>query len=456
MFARRDFLKIMATGSLAVGCQAFFPRAWGAAASSKYFAIKDIKRTTVKLPYRPAPERAMDRELPHWRWIEIFEVKLGSGKVGIGETLLHYTWGVTEDDDVKSAMGKNAVEIMWDDSIGAGLQMAIFDAVARTAEVPVHRLLGDQVHQTTPLSWWNIDTSVEDMASECRQAYKEGYLAYKTKGRPWFDLWKQVEAAVAVVPPEFKIDMDFNGTLLDARRGLPILLDLERHEHIDIYESPIPQVDVEGNRKITDATRVGVALHYGTPSPQVCVRERVCDGFVIGGGAQRTMARGLTCGQVDLPFWLQLVGSGITAAFSLHFGAVLSHARWPAVNCHQLYAANLLTQPIVVQKGRADVPDVPGLGYDLDRDVMEKYRVDKPKKRPDPPRLIMTTWPDGRRMYYGSGDAVGRVNFVLHTAIDGEIPYYERGVDTKLVPNDGSDEWQRLYLKAREKPFLVK
>ena len=154
MSSRRDFLKIVTTGAVAVGCPAFFPRVWGAASSSKYFAIKDIKRTTVKLPYRPAPKRAMSRELPHWRWAEVFEVKLGSGKVGIGETLLYYTWGVTDDDDVKRAMGKNAVDIMWDDSLGAGLQMAIFDAVARTAEVPVHRLLGDQVHQTTPLSWW--------------------------------------------------------------------------------------------------------------------------------------------------------------------------------------------------------------------------------------------------------------------------------------------------------------
>ena len=50
--------------------------------------------------------------------------------------------------------------------MGAGLQMALFDAVGRTAEVPAHALLGKKVHDTTPLSWWNIDTSAKDMAAE--------------------------------------------------------------------------------------------------------------------------------------------------------------------------------------------------------------------------------------------------------------------------------------------------
>ena len=68
--------------------------------------------------------------------------------------------------------------------------------------------------------------------------------------------------------------MDFNATLLDAERGLPICKEFEKYPQIDIYESPIPQEDVAGNREITEATRVNIALHYGTPEPEVCVREK--------------------------------------------------------------------------------------------------------------------------------------------------------------------------------------
>ena len=75
--------------------------------------------------------------------------------------------------------------------------------------------------------------------------------------------------------------MDFNDTLLDAQRAIPILQDLEKHPQVGIYESPIFQSDIEGNKAIRAATRVPVAMHYGNPQPLVALREDVCDGFVI-------------------------------------------------------------------------------------------------------------------------------------------------------------------------------
>ncbi|WP_232102540.1 mandelate racemase/muconate lactonizing enzyme family protein [Gimesia aquarii] len=421
--------------------------------AKKHLQIERIERTTVKVPFREVPARNMARELPHWAYTEIIEVHLKSGHVGFGETLLYYTWNATSDEAVQQAQGKNAAELMWDDELGAGLQMALFDAVAKAAEVPVHALLGKKINEQTPLSWWNIDTSVKDMALECAEAYKQGYMSYKTKGRPWFDVWAQVEEASKVVPANFKIDMDFNDTLLDAKRAIPILKDLAEFPQVDIFESPIFQTDIAGNKKLMAATDVNIAMHYGIPSPLIAIRENICDGFVIGHGASELMAAGAVAAMANKPFWLQLVGTGITAAFSLHFGGVLSHATWPAVNCHQLYKHNLLTEPIVVKDGFAKVPDKPGLGYELDRDLIEKLRVKKPSARPDPPRLIETTWKDGRKMYFGN---TGEVNFVLTAGQEGKVPFFERGVDTRLVPNDGSKEWKELYSKASQQPFLIK
>ena len=36
----------------------------------------------------------------------------------------------------------------------------------------------------------------------------------------------------------------------------------------------------------------------------------------------------------------------------------------------------------------------------------------------------------------------------------GQIPYYEEGADTKLVPDDGSKEWRELYQQARIAPVF--
>ncbi|MDP7019994.1 MAG: enolase C-terminal domain-like protein [Pirellulaceae bacterium] len=415
--------------------------------------VAKIDRVTVKVPYRPVPARNMARELPHWKYSEIFTVHLQSGHQGFGETLLYYTWGATGDRDVDRALGSNAVEIMWDDSLGAGLQMALFDAVARSADVPIHRLFGAQVHDRTPLSWWNIDTSAADMAAECKEAYRQGYMAYKTKGRPWFDIWKQLELSTREVPDDFRIDMDFNDTLLDAKRGLPILKDLEKHPQVDIYETPIPQSDIAGNVEIKNATRVNIAMHYGNPPAVEVIRSKCCDGFIIGGGATRMMSRGAVSAMADMPFWIQLVGTGITAAYSLHFGGALSHSTWPAVNCHQLYEHQLLKRPVKPEKGFVAVPKSAGLGFDIDWDAVERFRVDKPKSRPEPERLLEVSWPDGERLYIAN---TGRVNFVLDLGRRGEMPFYRRGADTRLVPNDGSDAWRKLYNQARQKPVSKK
>ena len=449
---RRRFLRAGLVGALSAG--------WGGsrlavpAPPVSDLTVRRIDRVTVKVPFRATPARNMARELPHWEYSEICTVHLASGHRGHGETLLYYTPAAVPDEAVAKATGQNAARLMWDDSLGTGLQMALFDGVARACDVPIHRLLGSQVYQETPLSWWNIDTTVEDMASECREAHRQGYLAYKTKGRPWFDIWAQMEAAVAGLPAEFKIDMDYNDTLLTAERGMAIIKDLAEFPQTDIYETPIPQRDIAGNQLIRKATRVKVAMHYGTPPATVAIREGVCDGFVIGGGASRVIRQAHVAAEADMPFWLQLVGTGITAAWSLHFGAILSHATWPAVNCHQLFAHDLLTQRIELTRGKAAIPSKPGLGYDVDWSAVDRFRVDKPKRRPDPPRLVETRWADGRSMYFNH---LAGVNFVVNPARQpGVVPYYERGVQTRLYTDDGSAQWRDRYERSRRGPLLEK
>jgi galactonate dehydratase len=262
-----------------------------------------------------------------------------------------------------------------------------------------------------------------------------------------------MDLAVMHVPNEFKIDMDFNDTLLSAELGMKIVKDLAAYPQTDIYESPIPQGDIPGNQAIRKATRVQLAMHYGKPEPKIAISEEVCDGFVIGGGATRLLQQANVAAMADMPFWLQLVGTGITAAFSLHFGGITTHSTWPAVNCHQLYKHQLLKTPIKLEKGVAKVPTSAGLGYDIDWDVVERFRIDKPKQRPSPPRLVEVSWKDGKKMYFNH---LAGVNFVLEPAMKpGNVPFYERGVRTKLLVDDGSARWRDLYERSRNGPLLI-
>jgi hypothetical protein len=95
---------------------------------------------------------------------------------------------------------------------------------------------------------------------------------------------------------------------------------------------------------------------------------------------------------------------------------------------------------------------VPGIGYALDEEALERFRVEQPSERPDPPRLVETAWPDGRKMYFASN---GKLNFMLTEGIKGSIPYYVPGVRTRQLPNDGGAVWRGLYDRARNGAFIT-
>lgn len=122
------------------------------------------------------------------------------------------------------------------------------------------------------------------------------------------------------------------------------------------------------------------------------------------------------------------------------------------MNCHQLYVHDLLKNSIQVVDRLATVPDTPGLGYELDRETVKRFRFEKPKERPNPDRLIEVSWPDGTKLYV----APAEVNSLIHLANRELIPYYKRGVTMKLLPDHGSAPWRRLYKEAKEVPVWAK
>jgi galactonate dehydratase len=107
----------------------------------------------------------------------------------------------------------------------------------------------------------------------------------------------------------------------------------------------------------------------------------------------------------------------------------------------------MLTEPIVLKDGHAVVPDRPGLGFEVNRDTVDKLKVEKPAARPEPERLIETTWADGRTMYTANN---GKVNFMLTAANEDRYPYFAAGANTRLVPNDQTPRWRDLYDRARK------
>lgn len=409
--------------------------------------IKDIEIIHLDVPFHEVPERAMARTHAGWHISEICRVTTDNGLVGYGETLPNYTWGRVTPAAMERAKGRNPFELMWDDSLGAGLQMALFDVAGKAAGVPVYRLLGKKVRDWCPISWWAIDMSPEDFAREAQDAVAQGYTSFKQKARPWWDVYEQARQTCAVIPQNFKLDYDFNGQLVNAATAVPILKELDKFPNMAIYESPIPQGDVEGNRRIRQQTRCAIAMHYGSPPIMTALREEVCDGFVIGGGASSVMRQAHQAQEANMPFWLQLVGTGWTTTLALHLGAVCPMAQWPAVTCLNMYADQLITDPIQIKGGYARVPESPGLSVEFSEASL-KWKVESSAKA-DIDALYAVVRDSGDKTWYRS--EYGEQGF-WNDFLRGNQPSFEHGVRLETWQNDGSQEWQELAERAKQAP----
>ena len=288
--------------------------------------VKSVERFVVNVPFTKRQEKITAREVYNWSILELCRVETDSGHVGWGETVIHYTWARVTDAAVERVVGQSPAALMHDDSLGAGLQMALYDVVGKILEVPVYQLLGSKVRDWVPISWWSIDASPRDWAAEARDAVKKGYTSFKLKPRPWWDIVEQVAAIDKVVPAGFKLDLDPNGTFQNAAAAIPIIKKLEAFDCVAMFETPIPQHDVLGNRQIRAAINRPVAMHFGQPPYITNVREGACDGYVLCAGRSALGKQATLSAEAQLPFWLQLVGNGLTTTWAAHLGAVFTHA----------------------------------------------------------------------------------------------------------------------------------
>ena len=412
--------------------------------------IVSVERILLWVPMVDRVCAEMERAGIHtWSEVEVIRVSTDRGASGWGETVQNYTWGRVDVDD--RVIGRSPFDLYWDDSLGAGLQMAILDLAGKLAGVPAHRLLGEQVRTHCPVSFWDHDMSPELYVVEAREAVRLGYTSLKIKARPWWDVYETIARISEATPPWFSIDVDWNNFLIDAPTALPVLTALESDfSKIKIFEGPISADDIDGNQRLRANLNTPIAHHY-EEARQGIVRTKGCDGYVIGGGISAISRAGNFSGAANMPFFLQMVGTGLTASLCLHLGAVLESARWPAVNVHELYEHNLLTSRIPVAGGYAAVPTTPGLGVEIDEGALDRYRVEKAQVNL-PRRVICYRRSSGLTVYFPTTSHPG--SSMWNYFVAGNQPAYEQGVVTKLIEDDGSVEFQQLYKKVSTCPFL--
>jgi hypothetical protein len=235
--------------------------------------------------------------------------------------------------------------------------------------------------------------------------------------------------------------------LLNVGNAAPVLSELDGYERVSIYESPIFHRDVAGYRQLRHKVRHPIAVHFGEPPFSTVVRSEMCDGFVISGGVSSILQKGILASAFEKPFWLQLVGTGLTTALALHLDAVLPLAQWPAVTCLNNYADDLLLEPLTMSGGYMKVPTGPGLGVQVDEEALVRYVMPPPHIISYPRQLLSVVWPSGRVVHYADMRDGCWPDFRA-----GNQPVQERGVRLEVRPDDGSRAFAELYERALRSP----
>ena len=126
--------------------------------------VKSVELIHLDVPFTNHTNQHMQYWLPHWRIVQLCKITLADGTVGWGETIPNYTWARVPDDIEDRIVGRAAGDLLWEDSLGAGVQQALFDAIGKALGTPAYRMLGTKVREWCPLSWWAMDMPARDSA----------------------------------------------------------------------------------------------------------------------------------------------------------------------------------------------------------------------------------------------------------------------------------------------------
>lgn len=413
--------------------------------------IKEIKTIPLNLPLDPDVALHLSRS-SHTGKLALYRVHLDNGVVGLGEE-------VGEADDVSAFVGRDAVRGLRDIQ-HSGVQMALFDAVGKSLDVPAHALMGRQVRPRVPYAYWSIDLPPDALVAQARKAADQGYRVYKYKCRPWWNPVEQMERVAGEVPEGFQFWLDFNGHLREARQALPILQKLAEFDCVGAFESPIPQRDAAGYRELRRKIDRPIAAHYdsgcchvtsdpffdrGTPATAQ-IADRLCDGFVLGGSDVETIRqRAAVAAEAHIPFWIQTVGTGLRAAWVAHLASTCQQGLLSHLAAQNVWHDDFAAAP-AVDAGWATVPEGPGLGVAVSEEKIEQFRNAAPLAQPR--RISTAVYPDGQRWHFATEEQRHETYYF------GNLPGFVPGIRLDVREDDGSSEFAELYQRALAAPVL--
>lgn len=266
----------------------------------------------------------------------------------------------------------------------SGIDMAIWDIIGKATGKPVHKLLGGSyTDRVRPYASALMPEKPDDVKRMVEKYSSLGFSAIKFGWGPLgydisYDL-KLIETARKAAPENMELMIDI-GKRYKLKQAMTVARALEQ---MNIYwlEEPLPAEDYSGYRRLTEFTTIRIATgeeESGRLAFSRLINESHVD--VIQPDISRcgglTEARKIATLASDNNIMMvpHAFKTGILVAACIHLIASMQHTPFLEFSVTESpIRKELLVKPFVQKDGYVDVPDSPGLGIELNPEVIQKY-----------------------------------------------------------------------------------
>ena len=267
-----------------------------------------------------------------------------------------------------------------------GIDLALHDIIGKSLGVPVYKLIGGIFTEKIPVCWSLSLGAIEETVKEAVEKVEKGIKCLKLKigNDPKQDIDCLRETRMAV-GPNIKIRVDANGEYT-ADSAVRILKKMEEF-NLQLIEQPVPAWDLEGMRKISDALDTPVMADESVVSPPdflKVIEHRAADILKISvphhGGFYKAKQLAAIAKAAEIPIYAGgMIENGIGTAASGHFYTSTSNVSYEG-EFHfgpLKYEKDIVKNPenLVAKDGFFVVPKGPGLGVEIDEEMLARYRI---------------------------------------------------------------------------------
>lgn len=253
-------------------------------------------------------------------------------------------------------------------------EMAWLDLLGKHFGVPVWHLLGGKLIDRVPIDYWMGRATPEDTARRTQRAVELGFAGVKMKCERGDPIAQRVRA-VRDVAPHFSIVLDPNERFDDPAGVIEVSRSLAGFEQVT-FESPVAQNRLDWYVLLRKKIPQPIALHLTCFEDLIAaLRMEAADYYNLLGPLKEFTEWAKLAQAAGCPTWRGTgMDLGVRDMSSVHAAAVAG-CRLPCdIIGHLMREDDLIVKPIPFQDGCLVVPNAPGLGVELDREALLRYR----------------------------------------------------------------------------------